>query len=220
MAVNAAHPGFDPNCTQCSRLKGYLSDIRQQYPEYHAAPVAPFGSRHCDLLVVGLAPGLHGANASGRPFTGDHAGIILYQTLYKHGFSNKPESKHVNDGLKLKNCRITNAVKCVPPQNKPTTAEIHLCNAYLQQELRQLKKGSVIICLGGISHRAVIRALGLKAADLPFVHNAVYHLENGLSLVDSYHCSRYNTQTRRLTAEMFDQVFVSAKALIAAKTSS
>jgi len=211
----ATNLGFDPNCTRCSRLSGYLTRIRKEYPDYHAAPVAPFGSQHIDLLVVGLAPGLHGANASGRPFTGDHAGILLYQTLYKHGFSNKPSSQHRNDGLKLKNCRITNAVKCVPPQNKPTTAEINLCNAFLQQELKQLKQATVILCLGAIAHRAVLRAFGLKLADYPFAHHALHRLQNGHHIVDSYHCSRYNTQTRRLTAEMFDQVFATARSLIA-----
>jgi len=205
---------FDPNCTRCSRLSAFLTQIRVDYPQYHAAPVAPFGSRRPGLLVVGLAPGLHGANASGRPFTGDHAGILLYQTLYNHGFSNKPESLHRNDGLKLKNCRITNAVKCVPPQNKPVTAEINSCNAFLQHELRQLSRSSVILCLGGIAHRSVLRALGLKAADYPFAHHAVHQLESGLRIIDSYHCSRYNTQTRRLTAEMFDAVFATAKSMM------
>jgi len=216
--VMASDTEFDPNCTRCSRLSGYLDGIRLEYPTYHASPVAPFGSVRAKLLVVGLAPGLHGANASGRPFTGDHAGILLYQTLFNHGFSNKPVSLHVDDGLKLKNCRITNAVKCVPPQNKPTTAEIHQCNVFLQYELGQLKKNTVLVCLGGIAHRAVLRALGLKMADYPFAHHAVYHLDNGLIVIDSYHCSRYNTQTRRLTAEMFDQVFATAKSLIGATT--
>jgi len=205
---------FDPNCTRCSRLSAYLAQIRLDYPDYHAAPVAPFGSRRPGLLIVGLAPGMHGANASGRPFTGDHAGILLYQTLFNHGFSNKPESCHINDGLKLKNCRITNAVKCVPPQNKPVTAEINICNAFLQRELEQLSATSIILCLGGIAHRSVLRALGLKVGDYPFVHHAVYELESGVRIIDSYHCSRYNTQTRRLTPEMFDAVFATAKSLM------
>jgi len=192
-----------------------LAQIRVDFPLYHAAPVAPFGSARPDLLVVGLAPGLHGANASGRPFTGDHAGILLYQTLFRHGFSSHPVSSHANDGLKLKKCRITNAVKCVPPQNKPTTTEIHVCNEFLQQELINLSQRCVILCLGSIAHRSVIRAFALKAADYPFAHHAIHTLDNGYRLIDSYHCSRYNTQTRRLTAEMFDQVFVSAKSLIA-----
>lgn len=210
----ATDPGFDPNCTRCSRLSGYLSDIRQQYPDYHAAPVAPFGSRKPKLLIVGLAPGLHGANASGRPFTGDYAGILLYETLYNHGFSNKSSSTHRNDGLRLQSCRITNAVKCVPPQNKPVGDEINQCNQFLRHELQQLDPAAVVLCLGGIAHRAVLKALDLKLSAYPFAHHALHSLPHGRYLLDSYHCSRYNTQTKRLTAEMFEQVFATAKSLI------
>ena len=202
---------FNINCTACSRLSDFLSGIRKKYPEYHAQPVPAFGIARPRLLIVGLAPGMHGANASGRPFTGDYAGIILYETLYKYGFSNKPVSEHLEDGLKLKHCRITNAVKCLPPENKPTGEEINTCNSYLVEELTVLDKNTLILCLGQISHKAVIKAFGLKQADYPFKHGKFYPLDNGLKLIDSYHCSRYNTQTKRLTESMFHKVFEQIK---------
>jgi len=198
---------FDINCQQCKRLADFLVKVKQEYPDYHARPVAPFGVTHPKLLIVGLAPGMHGANATGRPFTGDYAGILLYDSLYKFGFSNKPEAVSCDDGLKLKNCRITNAVKCLPPQNKPTGPEINTCNQYLKSEIESLKPGSVILVLGGIAHNAVLKALGLKKADYKFAHNADYDLPGGHYLVSSYHCSRYNTQTKRLTEKMFHDVF-------------
>ncbi len=205
---------FDIDCRQCPRLAQFLDEVSEEYPDYHARPVAPFGPKHIDLLIVGLAPGMHGANATGRPFTGDHAGILLYQTLFDTGFSNQPLSEHAGDGLKLKRCRITNAVKCLPPQNKPTTAEIKTCNPFLQQELATLKPGTVVVALGSIAHGAVLRALGLKLGHYAFGHANRHVLPGERWLVDSYHCSRYNTQTRRLTAAMFQQVFVDARALI------
>ena len=197
---------FDLDCRKCDRLSSFLDEVADEYPDYHARPVAPFGDARAKLLIVGLAPGMHGANASGRPFTGDHAGILLYETLYKFGFSNQPESTSRKDGLKLKNCRITNAVKCLPPQNKPTGEEIKTCNGYLKYELEHLPKGSVILALGSIAHNAVLRAFNLKLKDCPFKHNLAHRLTDNLTLVDSYHCSRYNTQTRRLTTEMFHGV--------------
>lgn len=205
---------FDPDCRLCPRLARFLDEVSEQYPDYHAKPVAPFGPKAIDLLIVGLAPGMHGANATGRPFTGDYAGELLYQTIYDFGFSNKPLSEHAADGLKLKRCRITNAVKCLPPQNKPTTAEIKTCNAQLKQELAQLKSGTVVMALGSIAHGAVLRALGLKLSAFPFGHARQYELPGNLILLDSYHCSRYNTQTKRLTPEMFRQVFARARELI------
>lgn len=198
---------FDPDCRQCQRLDHFLRQVRRDYPDYHARPVPPFGSRRPHLLIVGLAPGMHGANATGRPFTGDYAGILLYESLYKFGYSNKPESVSLTDGLKLKQCRITNAVKCLPPENKPTGQEINTCNLYLKQELAGLPKNSVILALGSIAHKAVLKALGLKQSDYKFGHAHKYRLPGGNWLVDSYHCSRYNTQTRRLTEEMFHDVF-------------
>ena len=211
MADQAA---FDSNCAACPRLAGFLRELKLQYPDYHCRPVAPFGDPDARLLIVGLAPGMHGANASGRPFTGDHAGILLYRTLYDCGFSSAPESLHARDGLVLKNCRITNAVKCLPPQNKPLGAEVRACNDYLARELEMLPPGSVVLALGGVAHRAVVSALGLRQVDYPFGHAAEYQLNNDLVLLDSYHCSRYNTQTRRLTPEMFLQVFQRARELV------
>jgi len=201
---------FDVSCRQCPRLAEFLDQVGEEYPDYHARPVAPFGAKDPDLLIVGLAPGMHGANATGRPFTGDHAGILLYKTLFKYGFSSAPESLSADDGLLLKGCRITNAVKCLPPQNKPLTDEIKTCNRFLEQELKALEIGAVIIALGTIAHQAVIRSLSLAQKDYRFGHGAEHGLSGGRRLIDSYHCSRYNTQTRRLTEDMFHQVFARA----------
>ncbi|NOZ53404.1 MAG: uracil-DNA glycosylase [Gammaproteobacteria bacterium] len=198
---------FDVNCRRCQRLSVFLDDIGQQYPDYHARPVAAFGDESPDVLIVGLAPGMHGANATGRPFTGDHAGILLYETLFKFGFSNGPVSLSFDDGLTLKKCRITNAVKCLPPQNKPTGDEINTCNAFLKNELQALRDGAIVLALGGVAHNSVIKALGLKQKQFPFGHNQVHQLNSQLTLNDSYHCSRYNTQTKRLTTKMFHAVF-------------
>lgn len=207
MSRSTSRTEFDPDCRRCPRLKGFLQQVRGDYPDYHARPVAPFGSTRPRLLIVGLAPGMHGANATGRPFTGDFAGILLYQTLHKFGYSNRPESVALNDGLKLKQCRITNAVKCLPPENKPTTDEINICNDYLRQELANLPRHTAILALGGIAHKAVLKALDLKQSDYKFGHAAQFQLPGGRWLVDSYHCSRYNTQTGRLTEKMFHDVF-------------
>ncbi len=202
------------NCQQCPRLSAHLTQIRQQYPAYHAHPVAPFGADKPHLFILGLAPGMHGANASGRPFTGDYAGILLYQTLYDYGFSNKPTSEHRNDGLELFNCRISNAVKCLPPANKPNTEEIKTCNPYLCSELEQLPSGAIVLALGGIAHQAVLRASHVTLSAYAFQHGTLHDLPNGLRLLDSYHCSRYNTQTRRLTPDMFQAVFATAQSLL------
>ena len=205
---------FNVNCQCCPRLAAHLEQVRCQYPDYYTHPVAPFGSETPDLFVVGLAPGLHGANASGRPFTGDYAGILLYQTLYAFGFSNQPLATALDDGLELRRCRITNAVKCLPPQNKPTTAEIIRCNIYLRSEISQLPEASVILALGGVAHQAVLRAVNLRPSAYRFAHAAINRLPNGLWLVDSYHCSRYMTQTKRLTETMFDAVFTDIRHLV------
>ena len=196
-------------CRRCQRLAGFLDEVKQHHPDYYAKPVPAFGDDKARLCIVGLAPGMHGANATGRPFTGDHAGILLYQTLHRHGFASQPEAVAADDGLQLINCRITNAVKCLPPQNKPLGEEINNCNKWLAQELESLPDEHVIIALGGIAHRAVIRALGLRQKDHPFAHGAEHKLPRG-ALIDSYHCSRYNTQTKRLTPAMFDAVFARA----------
>ena len=198
---------FSTGCTRCNRLTAHLAQMRAEYPGYHARPVPPFGDQQPRLLIVGLAPGMHGANSSGRPFTGDYAGILLYQTLYRFGYASSPESVSVDDGLKLAGCRITNAVKCLPPQNKPLPEEVRECNAYLRGELAALATGTAILALGTVAHQAVLRGLGLRLADHAFAHGAQHDLGGVLRLFDSYHCSRYNTNTRRLTAAMFEQVF-------------
>jgi uracil-DNA glycosylase family 4 len=204
---------FSTDCVQCERLASFLAGIRSEYPDYFARPVPAFGDAAARCCIVGLAPGMHGANASGRPFTGDHAGILLYQTLHKYGFATRSESRSADDDLQLINCRITNAVKCLPPQNKPVAAEINTCNRWLSAELQALPDDFVIIALGSIAHKAVIMGLGLKQSDYKFAHAAEHRLEHGV-LIDSYHCSRYNTQTRRLTPEMFEAVFARAKAML------
>ena len=206
---------FCPDCTLCPRLSAFLAKAAYANPEYHCKPVAPFGVADPKLLVVGLAPGMHGANASGRPFTGDYAGILLYETLHRYGFASKPVAESRSDGLRLIGCRITNAVKCLPPDNKPTPAEIRTCNAYLAADLRTVPEGGVVLALGRIAHDATLRALGLRAAEFPFAHNAAHPLTGERLLVDSYHCSRYNTNTGRLTAAMFDDAFKTVAAHLA-----
>ena len=198
---------FDPDCRRCSRLAEFLDGVRADHPDYHAAPVAPFGDDDPRLLIVGLAPGMHGANRTGRPFTGDYAGILLYQTLHKFGYATAPESVAADDSLRLSGARITNAVKCLPPQNKPVGAEVTECSRYLKVELASLRRPAMVLALGGIAHRSLIRCLELRQKDFGFGHGAVHELGDGLTLIDSYHCSRYNTQTRRLTQPMFESVF-------------
>ena len=205
---------FNPDCKACPRLSRFLHETKKKYPGYYAKPVPAFGDTNPKLLIVGLAPGMHGANASGRPFTGDYAGVLLYEMLFRYGFSNKPVSESINDGLKPSQCRITNAVKCLPPENKPTGEEINNCNRYLSEELKILNKQAIILCLGRISHRAVIKAFSLKQSVYPFQHGMQHKLENGYSVIDSYHCSRYNTQTKRLTKIMFDRIFKQITSLI------
>ena len=207
-------PIFDQDCRQCERLDDFLCAVKQRHPDYHARPVAPFGDSEARLLIVGLAPGMHGANATGRPFTGDYAGLLLYQALYEFGYSNQVKSESLTDGLLLKNCRITNAVKCLPPQNKPTNTEINQCNDYLAAELFTLPERAVILALGLVAHQAILKAYGLKQSSAKFVHNARHSLPGGATLVDSYHTSRYNVQTKRLTKDMFDDVFRNIKLLV------
>lgn len=205
---------FDRDCRRCARLSGFLDQVKSNHPTYHARPVAPFGDAQARLLIVGLAPGMHGANATGRPFTGDHAGVLLYETLHRYGFSNQPQSTSGDDGLQLKDCRITNAVKCLPPQNKPLASEIDNCNDYLQREISSLPSDGIVLVLGSIAHRAVLKAQGLGQKTYPFGHGMEHRLARGVVMLDSYHCSRYNTQTRRLTSEMFRAVFARARALL------
>jgi len=201
---------FDPGCVQCPRLAEFLREGKREYPAYHCGPVAPFGDPTARLIIVGLAPGFHGANATGRPFTGDHAGILLYDTLHRFGFSTAAQSVSRDDGLQLINARITNAVKCVPPQNKPLPIEIKTCSSYIKNELTSLKKPSVLLALGTIAHNAVLKTFAQRIADFKFGHCAVHPMPDGHVLIDSYHCSRYNTNTGRLTEAMFHQVFALA----------
>jgi uracil-DNA glycosylase family 4 len=205
---------YDANCVRCPRLAKHLENVREDYPHYHALPVPAFGVAKPKLLIVGLAPGMHGANATGRPFTGDHAGILLYKALYKFGFSNQEQATAVDDGLKLKNCRITNAVKCLPPENKPIGVEVNTCNSFLENEIACLGKQFVILALGGIAHKAVLKALNLKIKEHEFAHAALHEIGAQKWLLDSYHCSRYNTQTGRLTERMFFDVFDKARELV------
>lgn len=197
---------FAPDCRACPRLARFLGQVRRARPDYHARPVAPFGDARARLLVVGLAPGMHGANRTGRPFTGDHAGTLLYQTLFRFGFASAAQSMHAADGLRLTGCRITNAVKCVPPQNKPELREIKRCNCYLKTELETMREGTAVLALGNIAHQAVLLAFELKKSRFRFRHGARHELPSGSALYDSYHCSRYNTQTKRLTQAMFEAV--------------
>jgi uracil-DNA glycosylase family 4 len=205
---------FDRTCTLCPRLAKFLAQARIEEPDYYNAPVAPYGDPQARLVIVGLAPGFHGANASGRPFTGDHAGVLLYRTLHRYGFATKPVSVARDDGLQLIDCRITNSVKCVPPENKPFPIEIQTCNRYLKAETRIFNSETVLLALGSIGHNALLRALGLKPSEYKFGHAAEHSLPTGQTLIDSYHCSRYNTQTRRLTEEMFEAIFARARELI------
>src|SRR5881296_3197261 len=178
-------PGYDPACRDCPRLAGYLDQVGQEHPDYHARPVAPFGPKRAALLVVGLAPGLHGANRTGRPFTGDHAGILLYGTLHRYGFASHEGSSDPRDGLALIGCRVTNAVKCLPPQNRPHPDAV---------------RPRAILALGAIAHRAVLMAFELAPGRHRFAHRAVHELcevSPVTRLFDSYHCSRYNMQTKR-----------------------
>ena len=197
------------DCRQCDRLAKFLDTVKTRYPDYYAKPVPAFGDEKSKLLIIGLAPGMHGANRTGRPFTGDYAGVLLYQTLHKFGFASHHESISADDDLVLSQCRITNAVKCLPPENKPKPDEVRQCGPYLVAEIDTFiaAGGKALLVLGTVAHQAALRALGLKLKEFPFGHGAVHALPNGLILYDSYHCSRYNTQTKRLTTAMFEQVF-------------
>jgi uracil-DNA glycosylase len=204
---------FDPACRRCPRLGKFLDAVRLKEPGYFCGPVPPFGDPQARLLIVGLAPGMHGANRTGRPFTGDHAGILLYATLHKFGLASGPISAAADDGLKLLDARITNSVKCLPPANKPLPIEIKACNDFLRAELSQSHAVRVILALGAVAHAAVLRAYDLPAGAHRFAHAAEHPLSGDRVLLDSYHCSRYNTQTRRLTAAMFEGVIGRARDL-------
>jgi uracil-DNA glycosylase family 4 len=208
-AALRADPAEDlpgPECTLCPRLAAFRTAQRGAHPDWFNAPVPSFGPDSAELLIVGLAPGLRGANRTGRPFTGDYAGDLLYRSLLKFGFAAGDYGADPRDGLELRRARITNAVRCVPPQNKPEPAEIAACGRFLGGELRRLPRLKAILALGAIAHNAVLATKGLKRARYPFGHGAVHELPDGIVLADSYHCSRLNTNTGKLTTEMFEAV--------------
>jgi uracil-DNA glycosylase len=206
---------FDPECRRCPRLAAFRDEVRDAHPGYWARPVPAFGDSKPRILVVGLAPGLHGANRTGRPFTGDFAGILLYETLHAVGIGTQAQSVSADDPLELRGLRITNSVKCLPPQNKPMPDEITRCNAFLKAELASLPSVRVLLALGRIAHDAALDSMSIRRGAARFAHGAEHALENGLVLVDSYHCSRYNTNTGRLTAQMFRDVVARAVELAA-----
>ncbi|KYG19854.1 uracil-DNA glycosylase [Bradyrhizobium sp. AT1] len=201
----------DRDCPLCPRLVAFREANRAREPLWHNAPVAPFGDIKARLLIVGLAPGMQGANRTGRPFTGDYAGDLLYATLLEYGFAKGTYQARPDDGLKLVDCRIANAVHCVPPQNKPLPVEINTCRQFLVANLETMPKLRAILALGRIAHDSVLKPLKLKASQAPFGHGAV-HQAGAFKLYDSYHCSRYNTNTGVLTADMFRSVFAKVKA--------
>jgi uracil-DNA glycosylase len=202
---------FTTDCRDCPRLATFLDQTKREHPTYFCKPVPAFGVALPRLLIVGLAPGMHGANRTGRPFTGDTAGQLLYSSLHHFGFASQPTTIDANGeldrNLVLINCRITNAVKCLPPQNKPTLLEIRTCNQYLANELAALPTTTAIMALGGIAHDAVLMAVGMKKSAAKFGHAAIHQLASGHQLFDSYHCSGYNTNTKRLTEATFHDVF-------------
>jgi uracil-DNA glycosylase len=205
--ATAILPTYDAACRRCVRLASFLDDVRAAHPTYRCLPVPPFGDSAARLVIVGLAPGLHGANATGRPFTGDYAGILLYETLHAYGYASSPLSRTADDPLALDDCRITNAVKCLPPANKPLPGEMRNCNDYLTADLALLPARGAVLALGRIAHEATLLALGFRRNHFAFAHGARHALADGRAIFDSYHCSRYNTNTRRLTTPMFHSVF-------------
>jgi len=212
--MQTASPGRD--CPLCPRLVAFREENRASWSDWHNAPVDSFGSIDAALLIVGLAPGLRGANRTSRPFTGDYAGQLLYPTLLQFGLAQGDYAETPGDGLSLVDCRVTNAVRCVPPQNKPVGAEINVCRDFLSAEIESMANLRVVLALGTVSHASLLRSFGLRQKDWPFGHGQLHELPNGLVLADSYHCSRYNTNTRRLTEEMFHNVFSEIVSLVRA----
>ena len=202
------------DCRICNRLAEFRDSNREKFPNWYNGAVTPFGSLESQLLIVGLAPGLRGANRTGRPFTGDYAGNLLFDTLGKFNFARGTYSSHANDGFELINCRLTNGVRCVPPQNKPVGAEINSCRPFLAAEISSMPNLKCILTLGGIAHNTVLRALAQKVSAWKFSHNAVHLLPALPVLVNSYHCSRYNTNTGRLTEAMFRNAFKSIRKIV------
>ena len=208
-ALPSAQP--DRDCPLCPRLAEFRAQVRAKEPGWFNSPVASFGDATAQLLIVGLAPGLQGANRTGRPFTGDYAGDLLYATLLEYGFAEGVYQARPDDGLKLVDCRISNAVRCVPPQNKPLPVEISTCRQFLSATIAAMPKLRAIVLLGRIAHESTLKAVGLRSAAAPFVHGAV-HMAGAIRLYDSYHCSRYNTNTGVLTPKMFRSVFAKVRA--------
>ena len=194
-------------CTLCPRLANFRAENARSYPDWFNAPVPGFGDPEAQVLIAGLAPGLKGANRTGRPFTGDYAGDLLYATLTKYGFARGAYDARPDDGLRLQNAYISNVVRCVPPENKPTGEEIKTCRRYLKAQIEALPNLKIILALGGIAHRSVVAAFGGRQVAFPFGHGNCHDLGSGLTLMDSYHCSRYNTNTGRLTTDMFETLF-------------
>ncbi len=209
LQINNAEAPLD--CPLCPRLKGFREDNQKTYPNFFNAPVPGFGDRKARLLIVGLAPGLKGANRTGRPFTGDYAGDLLYPTLLKFGFALGHYQARPDDGMELKDAFITNAVRCVPPQNKPVGEEINTCRPFLLNQIAAMKNLEIILALGGIAHKSVVATFGKRQVEFPFGHGNAKEIAPGLRLMDSYHCSRYNTNTRRLTTNMFEGLFAKIK---------
>lgn len=211
MRGGSAGPGPPrPDCGLCPRLAGFRAENAARFPDWHNAPVPSFGPLSAELLVVGLAPGLRGANRTGRPFTGDHAGDLLYATLGEFGLLGGVYDRRVDDGAEPRNCRIANAVRCVPPANRPTGAEMRTCRGFLRAEIDAMARLRAIVALGRVAHDTVLSALGERRAGFPFAHGAEHGLAGGVALFDSYHCSRYNTNTGVLTEDMFRSVFGAA----------
>lgn len=204
-----------PDCPLCPRLVAFREDNQAAYPDFHNGPVPSFGDADARLLIVGLAPGLKGANRTARPFTGDYAGDLLYPTLKKFGLAHGSYDARPDDGVLLDDCRITNAVRCVPPQNKPVGAEVKACRPFLVAELDSMRRLEVILALGGLAHNATLATLGYRQSAFKFGHGAQHEIavsERPVLLMNSYHCSRYNTNTGRLTTEMFEDVFTAIRA--------
>jgi len=214
MSIAVLDCGLSRDCPLCPRLVEFRQDNRKKHGDWHNAPVPAFGPLDARLLIVGLAPGLRGANATGRPFTGDWAGDLLYATLLQHGAATGRYEERADDGLTLVDCRITNAVRCVPPANRPTPAEASACRPFLATEMESMSRLQAILAIGGFAHDAVLTAKGLRKSQFAFAHGAVHAFPNGLTMIDSYHCSRLNTNTGRLTEAMFHQVFVTALAAL------
>lgn len=206
--TTSVEPSHD--CPLCPRLAAFREEQRAAHPDWHNAPVPDFGDREAWLAIVGLAPGLQGANRTGRPFTGDFAGALLYETLLKFGLAEGSYEARADDGLRLTGAIIVNAVRCVPPQNKPTPEEVRTCRRFLTPSLAALPNLKLVVALGQIAHQSAVKALGGKLPKCRFGHLAEHRMPSGITIIDSYHCSRYNQNTGRLTAAMFEDVFARA----------